>query len=160
MRNAFRSTLAVSAIIVATAALTACSSGPAPADSSSSSSQAAKPTKTTEAAAQSHDAACSIVKTGFTDVASLQGEMSASMGDPKKALALLDEVDTKVGAIDAKVTNDKVKAVTSDAATAIHDYSTYLQQALKDPANVDATQITAKAQELATKFTAVQKECA
>ena len=152
-KYALRSTLVVSAVIVAAAALTGCTSAPAP-----SATATATPTKTAQASAQTHEAACAIVKSGLTDVASLQSEVSAD--DPTKSLAVLDEVDSKVAAIDEKVTNEKVKTLTTDAATAVHAYSTYLKGVMENPASIDVNEITSKAQALAGKFTAVQKECA
>lgn len=152
-QNARRSTLVVSAVIIAAAALTGCTSGPAP-----SATPSATPTKTAQASSQTHEAACAIVLAGLSDVASLQSEVSTD--DPAKSLSILAEVDTKVAAIDAKVTNAKVKALTSDAATAVHAYSTYLTGVMANPVNVDVNAITAKAQALAAKFTAVQQECA
>lgn|GEM_PF-1944018 len=152
-KYALRSTLVVSAVIVAAAALTGCTSAPAP-----SSTAAATPTKTAQASTQTHEAACTIVAAGLKDVASLQSEVSTD--NPTKSLAILAEVDAKVAAIDEKVTNEKVKALTSDAATSVHAYSTYLKGVMENPANLDVNEITSKAQELAAKFTAVQKECA
>lgn len=151
-KNALRSALVVSAV-VAVAALTGCTSGPAP-----SATPTASPTKTAQASTQTHAEACSIVTAGLKDVASLQGEVSAD--NPAKSIEVLGEVDTKVAAIDAKVTNEKVKALTSDAAASIHAYSKYLKGVMQNPAGLDVNEITAKAQALAAKFTAAQKECA
>ncbi|MGJ4844524.1 MULTISPECIES: hypothetical protein [unclassified Leifsonia] len=153
MGKAIRSSLAVSAAIIAAVALAGCTSGPAP-----SASPSPTQTKAAQASNQTHDAACAIVKGGLTDVASLQSQVSTD--DPAKSLAVLDQVDQKVADLDAKVTNEKVKALTSDASTAVHAYATYLKGVMKDPASIDVNQITSKAQELAAKFTAVQKECA
>ncbi|MFF1574783.1 hypothetical protein ACFVWR_18740 [Leifsonia sp. NPDC058292] len=152
-KNATRHTFAATAVLAAVFALAGCSAGTSDAKSDTGADKPAAP------AAQSHDAACKIVEDGFKKVADLQGEVSSVMGDPSKASALLDKLDTQVKAIDDKIGNADVKKVTSDAATAIDDYAVYIKKALSDPTSIDVSEVQSKAQDLGTKFTAVQKEC-
>lgn len=151
-KNAARHTMTAAAVLATVLALAGCSAG----GSSPAKDGAGKPAAP---AAQTHDQACKIVEDGFKKVADLQGEVSSVMGDPSKASALLDKLDAQVRAIDDKVGNADVKKVTSQAATAIDDYATYIKKAIGDPTSIDVSDVQKKAQDLGTKFTAVQKEC-
>jgi predicted transglutaminase-like cysteine proteinase len=152
-KNATRHTIVATAVLTTVLALAGCSAGGSNTATTDAAGKPAAP------ASQTHAQACTIVEDGFKKVADLQGEVSSVMGDPSKASALLDKLDDQVKAIDDKVSNADVKKATADAASAIDDYALYIKKAISDPASIDVTQVQTKAQELGTKFTAVQKEC-
>ncbi len=113
----------------------------------------------TAAAPQSHAAACVLVQDGLKKVSALQAQASSVAGDPSKASALLDKLDAQVRSIDDTITNTTVKRVTSSARTAVDGFATYLRDAIRNPASIDVTQVQQKADDLGTRFAAVQKEC-
>jgi hypothetical protein len=147
--NATRYTMAASVVLAAVFAVTGCTAG----GSAPAASHTANPS------GQTHAQACAVVAKGLKEIAGLQGELSSVMGDPAKSSALMNKVDSAVKAIDEKVVDADVKKVTSAAAAAADDYAGYLHKAVSDPKSIDVTEVQTRAEDLATTFTAVQKEC-
>ncbi|WP_349866092.1 hypothetical protein [Leifsonia sp. WHRI 6310E] len=160
MKNtlAARLTLAAVSIVTVAAALTGCSA----ADSGGSASTSS-PTQTAAAKVspdQSKAEACTVVKAGFDKVQRMQGEASAAMSDPQKALDLLDQMNDTVTSIKDQVGNPEVKAPVDKAAAAVNDLATLLHGYVKNPATANFSAIGEKSTALAQAISDVSGICA
>ncbi|WP_223691719.1 hypothetical protein [Leifsonia poae] len=150
-KNAHRHTIAATAVLATVFALTGCSAGGS-GGSGGAKAGGDKP-------AQSHSEACDIVKRGFEEFVSIQSELGSAMSDPSKASALMEKLDSKFQAIDAKITNADVKKATSEAAGAVDDYTEFIKKGVADPTSIDPSALQDKLKAFQSGVTSVTDEC-